>query len=443
LKKVSCVSAEVVIVTHKNTDFDALASSVAASLLYKNSVITMTGSLNSNVSSFLSIHKEVINYVEVKHLDLNVIDTLIIVDTGVWGRLGKIAALRECSDITIIIWDHHVNSGDIEASWKCCEQVGATITLLVRELIKNQIKITPVQATLFLLGIYEDTGNLTFTSSTSEDAYIIGYLLKNKADLNVVNKFLQPVYGEKQKDVFFNMLKKSTRMKINEYSVGICRLKLRSHVDNLASVIRMYRNVINVDAAFGLFLLVDKKKNSKCIVIGRSNNEGLNIGLIMKDLGGGGHAGAGSAILKSVDIKMIQRRLIELISQKNIVSVLVKDIMSYPVLSITSDITVGNADKIMMKYECTGMPVIDDSKLVGIISRRDCNKARFLSKEDLHVKAFMSRDVKVISPKKTPLQAVRIMMKHDIGRLLVVDNNKILGILTLMITSLYKKIQIT
>ena len=73
--------------------------------------------------------------------------------------------------------------------------MGANITLMIRRLKQEKKILTPIQATLFLAGLYEDTGNLTFPASTAEDAYAAAYLLERKADLNIINSFLRPAYG--------------------------------------------------------------------------------------------------------------------------------------------------------------------------------------------------------------------------------------------------------
>jgi len=48
----------------------------------------------------------------------------------------------------------------MESTWKCEDSVGANITLLIRSLKQQNIRLAPIQATLFLAGLYEDTGNL-------------------------------------------------------------------------------------------------------------------------------------------------------------------------------------------------------------------------------------------------------------------------------------------
>ena len=46
------------------------------------------------------------------------------------------------------------------------------------------------------------------------------------------------------------------------------------------------------------------------------------------------------------------------------------------------------------------------------------------------VKAFMTKNVVTIEPGKSPMQAARLMIKHDIGRRPVVENGRIIGIVT-------------
>ena len=52
---------------------------------------------------------------------------------------------------------------------------GATTTLLMELIRARELPVTPFEATLFLLGIYEDTGCLTFASTTPEDAEAVAW----------------------------------------------------------------------------------------------------------------------------------------------------------------------------------------------------------------------------------------------------------------------------
>jgi len=86
--------------------------------------------------------------------------------------------------------------------------------------------------------------------------------------------------------------------------------------------------------------------------------------------------------------------------------------------------------KVLRQRGCTGLPVVDDGLLVGIISRRDFKKIRKRTQLQAPVKAFMSSRVISIEPGNSPIQAARTMVRHDIGRLPVVDLGRILGIIT-------------
>ena len=416
-----------IITTHRGTDFDGLASIVAGTLLYPGAVPVLPKTINPNIKAFLSIHKDLFEMFSIDDIDLDEVDRLIVVDTNRWDRLDRLDRLKDKSGLDVIVWDHHENHCDISASWKCQERIGANITLMVRELKKNRLKISPIQATLFLSGLYEDTGSLMFPSSTAEDAYAAAYLLENKADLNIIRTFLQPAYGEQQKNVLFEMLQTATRTKAHNFSVSINIVDISGHVNNLSLVVHMYREIVNVDIAFGIFV---HKENEKCIIIGRSSAPEINIGSIARSMGGGGHPGAGSAMLKSVNPLAVKDWIFELLKGNQESSIQVQDIMSSPVYSVLSTTTMADVAKRLKEKGCTGLPVIDDGQLVGVISRRDFKKIKKPSHLRSPVKAFMSRKNITISPDQSPMHAARLMVKHDIGRLPVMENGQVIGIIS-------------
>lgn len=417
-----------IITTHKGADFDALASVVAATLLYPDAVPVLPKSTNPNVKAFLAIHKDLFNLRHPGEIDCEQVTSMVVVDACAWSRIEGLKPLRKKEDLEIIIWDHHTGC-DMNPAVNNQEQVGATVTLLARELKEKRTLITPMIATLMLTGLYEDTGNLSFSSTTVDDAEACVYLLKQKADLGVVNSFLRPAYGEVQKKILFEMVQTSKRKKINGYKIAFCKVDIEGHIGNLSVVVNMFRDLENVDAAFGLFL--EKKKN-KCVVIGRGREDGPDIGMLMRSLGGGGHPGAGSALLKSefLDYNAIIEMIAELINGNQSSSVQLGDIMSFPVFSVQEDITMEEVAQILRKKGCTGLPVVSGKKLVGVISRKDFKKMR----KEIHmkspVKAYMSNDVVSIGIDKSPWEAIRMMMKHDIGRLPVIDDGDIIGIVT-------------
>ena len=103
-------------------------------------------------------------------------------DTNSKSRLDrKLSDLLEKPDVDITVYDHHPKSEDmIETNNLKLERIGACVTTLVREIQKLNIEISPLEATVMLLGIYADTNCLTFESTTAEDAYTVGFLLSKE-----------------------------------------------------------------------------------------------------------------------------------------------------------------------------------------------------------------------------------------------------------------------
>lgn len=176
-----------IITTHKNTDFDALASAFAAKLLYREARVVLPKSLNPNVKAFLSLHKDLFPFITVKELPRNrQVSRLVVVDAPGWARLEDFNRLKDQADLDLHVWDHHEPMGDFKPSRAVIEKVGAIVTLLTLELQRNETPITPIEATLFLAGIYEDTGSLSFPSTTSKDARAVAFLLEQGGDLTII-----------------------------------------------------------------------------------------------------------------------------------------------------------------------------------------------------------------------------------------------------------------
>jgi len=211
-------------------------------------------------------------------------------------------------------------------------------------------------------------------------------------------------------------------------------MNIDGHVDSLAVVMRMYREIVNVDAAVGIFADAQRQR---CMIIGRSQIEAIDIGQIMRSLGGGGHPGAGSAVIKTDQVDDVPKTILSLIQKHQPKSAQISDIMSFPVKTVQADDLMEDVAELLSEKGCTGMPVLENDALVGIISRRDFHKIKKAKHMKSPVKAFMSRKIISITPGKSPLQAARRMVKHDVGRLPVVENGQVIGIVTRSDTMLY------
>lgn len=414
--------------THKNTDFDGLASVIAATLLYPDCVGVVPKMTNRNVGQFLSTHKTAFNLILPHEVPHNDVKKLVVVDTDQWHRLDRMEKLADRQDLEIDLWDHHMTgTATIEPDWSCKEQIGSTVTLFVREMQKRQMKLKALDSTVLLIGLYEDTGHLSYPSTTAEDARAAAYLLDNRADLNVAAFFLNPPYEENQKEILFEMMKETEKFTINGNTIGFNTITLDKKVTNLAAIVNMYRKIVNVEALFVIFT-----NDNRNTIIGRSGSENIHIGHAMAILGGGGHAGAGSATVKSSEMspQQIKELIVAGLSSNRTESARISDIMSFPVISVTPSTSMRDVQTLMATKKIRGIMVMEDNKIHGIIVLWDLKRVKKEHHWEHPVKAFMARDIITIAPGASPSIAAGIMIEKDVGYLPVVENNKVIGIVT-------------
>jgi tRNA nucleotidyltransferase (CCA-adding enzyme) len=416
------------ITTHKNADFDALSSAFAAALVYPSSSVLLPRNLNRNVKEFLGIHKDVFKYRSHAGLVPERYDRLVVVDTRDWARLDLPDTFRESKNLSIHIWDHHLDEGTISADWSCIQEVGAAVTLLVDHLKKSKTSLSPIQATLFLAGIHEDTGSLLFPSTTPLDAASAAFLMAQGADVNMIAQFLRPTYTHTQKGLLFHMLQEAKEVDARGLKAVVTHVTINGHTPGLSLVVDMFHGIAGADIAACLF---SERSSGKTIVIARSTGESMDVGRMMKSLGGGGHPNAASALIHGSTPEKVETAVMEaLTAAVSSSGPLMAVIMSYPVISVKPSTTMKEVALLFRRKGYTGIPVIQDKRLVGIISRRDFTKIKKTRQLDAPVKAFMSTKVITVPPEASVREVARLMATHDIGRVPVVEDGSVVGIVS-------------
>lgn len=102
-----------IITSHVNSDFDAMASMLAAQKLYPDARVVFPGSQEKNLRNFF-IHSMVylFNIAEVGKIDFSTVTRLILVDTRRKDRIGKLGQILDNPDLKIHIYDHHPKKPD-------------------------------------------------------------------------------------------------------------------------------------------------------------------------------------------------------------------------------------------------------------------------------------------------------------------------------------------
>jgi predicted transcriptional regulator len=77
-----------------------------------------------------------------------------------------------------------------------------------------------------------------------------------------------------------------------------------------------------------------------------------------------------------------------------------------------------------------GFPVVDRDTLVGMVTLADVNRTSQIDREAMQVRDIMARDLITLPPSAPVMDALRIMSARNIGRIPIVQNGQIVGIVT-------------
>lgn len=112
---------------------------------------------------------------------------------------------------------------------------------------------------------------------------------------------------------------------------------------------------------------------------------------------------------------------------------LVRDVMNPHVIVARSSVTIKEAAELMAQMRIGCLIVMDDDKLLGIVTESDIIGkvvAKNKDPERILLKEIMTGNIISISPDKNLDEAADIMVENKIKRLPVVDNGKLVGIIT-------------
>jgi len=179
----------------------------------------------------------------------------------------------------------------------------------------------------------------------------------------------------------------------------------------------------------GLFLLVGF--DDQIQLIARSTNDAIDVGKIASGLGGGGHKRASAALIRDMDLKEAEARLLELLEQSVQPAVTVRQIMSFGVRTLSPATTVDEAGALMERYGHEGFPVLDRGQVVGIITQREVGRARRLGLGNAAISMYMTKGRIEVRPDDSIETLQQVMADQGVGQVPVVsDQGEVLGIVT-------------
>lgn len=413
------------ILTHEQADFDAIASLLGAYLLDNNSIPVLPRKLNRNVRSFITLYGADLPFVDAGDLPAGKIESVTLVDTQ---SLITIKGMEIHTQVRVM--DHHPFRKDLPSNWEVSHlKTGSTTAYLAELIAESHRDLSVVQATLLLLGIYEDTGSLTYSSTTGRDARASGYLIDQEADLEILTKFLNSPLSAGQKEFFDKLAANAKVHIIKGHRIIITYEFMDDFNEEISSLAHKLRDFFDPD---GLFVIVSTNEGIR--LVARSTTDHIDVGAIAGYFGGGGHDRAAAALIrKNVDndIEDIYHLLLDILPKYVTPSITVAQIMSGRPHLLSPQTSVSEASRLMRNYGYEGYPVVENGKVIGLLTRKVVDKA-LNHKLNLTAGSLMDANNVWVNPDDSIQQLQTCMTESGWGQIPVVDpiSGNVIGIVT-------------
>ncbi len=435
------------ITTHLNADFDGLASMLAVQKLYPDALLSFPGSQERNVREYIA--RELLyryDFVRPADLDLHTVETLILVDTRAPARIGPFAACLDNPGLRLHLYDHHPeNAGELHGELEVVRECGATTTLVVDILRARNLAVSAEEATLFALGIYEDTGSLTHLTTRPLDLITAAWLLEKGARLDEVAQRISHDLTTEQIGILHELMQNARQYTIQGVPVVVVCQSLPDYVDEFAQIVRRFMAMENIDVLFALIAMA-----GRTYLIARSRVADVNVGSIARDFGGGGHGSAASASLREMTLIEAEEKLIHSLHRHIHPQPIALEMLSRPAITIAPEATIREAQALLTRYNITAAPVCTNSrrgskgpkrsgqgggeeggeKIVGIISRMVVEKATHHHLGDMPVSDYMTSDVRTLPVQATLADIQELIIENRQRLVPVVEGEKLIGVIT-------------
>jgi tRNA nucleotidyltransferase (CCA-adding enzyme) len=368
--------------------------------------------------------------VNMKDVDLLNLKRLVLVDTKQPSRIGNFADILDRPDIDIHIYDHHPPmNNDIKGNYEVHCLTGATVSILTEIIQSKGIDISPDEATIMCLGIYEDTGSFTFPSTTEKDFTAAAFLLSKGANLNIVSNLISREISPEQVGLLNDMIQAASHYNINGIEIVITTVSTNNYVSDFAFLVQKMAKMENLNAIFAIAQMGDKM-----YIVARSKIPDVDVGAIVTPFGGGGHTFAASASIKGRTLAQIEQKLMEILYSKIKSRNRATDLMSSPVIRIGEDVSCREAGNLLTRYNINALLVTQKyngtENLLGFITRQIIEKALHHGLDHIKVKEYMTTELVSVAHDAELLEIQEKIIENKQRILPVIDNGVITGVIT-------------
>jgi tRNA nucleotidyltransferase (CCA-adding enzyme) len=421
------------IATHIGADFDAFAAALVARRLHPEAKLFFPGSREGSVRRMIEARGIEVPEVRQKEIDPAALRRVILCDIRQRDRIGIVAGwLAANPGIEVWAYDHHpASASDLELTGGIVDpEAGSTSTLLAEELRRRGLACAPDEADLLLMGIYEDTGSLTYATTGPRDFEAAAWLLGQGGDLAAVRSFVVRPLDPERLDVLHRMTQRLEVHRVRGHRVGIVEVELGEYLEELAPLVSRCLEVFDLPLLFALF-----GEGDRVTLIARGHLEGVDLGTVLAEFaGGGGHATAASARLKDTTLLEARERLLEFLAEALPPAARARDLMIAPFHTLAAETSIEGAKSGLNARRINAAPVEREGRVVGIVTRQLLDAALQHGLGARPVATVMSPELEWVSPDASAEEVGERMLARQPRFVLVGDPaaGRPLGLVTRM-----------
>ena len=414
---------------HTNMDLDCLGSLILLKKLFPQYRLVRSNQIHPVARNLYEFYEAYFDFINPKEFGSSVIDNIIIVDTCMAESVKEYFSCIRNSSPGIYIIDHHpTDNCNILGARLEAGVAGANTSIIGKMAMKHGITLRSEEATIALTGIYADTGRLIYENVTREDYEVAAWLLDMGASLKLVKSFLETIKEDEQVAVMNRVLAIKEEHIIQGHSILFSYLEIEENISGLAAVVEKVMEIENPDAYFAVFYV---QKIKKILLIARSQKERIDLHYLLQEYGGGGHQSAASARISDREGPAFLNELMTHLEKSLEPAVRARDIMTRDVHTINETNSLLDVSMLLEEINHSGLPVLNDrGEVAGYIGLRDIMKGRRAGTMNAPVSAFMTRPAITADCSITMREVERIFYKYHIGHLPILENNKLAGLIT-------------
>ena len=277
----------------------------------------------------------------------------MLVEVADPSRLGELAFLTGQAGVELVLFDHHRESPPdwVPAEAAVLSADGALTTTMVAILAERDLPVTALEATVLALGIHEDTGSLTYPSTTPRDVEALAWCYGHGARQEMVSHYLHvPLSGE-ERELFEALVASAEPVTVRGTEVLLAARSWPVYVDGVSGLVQ---KVVELTECRAIVCLVEMEERVVAVI--RSRDAAIDAGAVARPLGGGGHAQAAAATFHG-PLAEARRIALEALLEAAPEGPTAGQIMSGPARFVGPEDTVARAMALCQRHRQSGIQV--------------------------------------------------------------------------------------